>query len=465
MLRLGQAHLGAILAGLCCGCSSAPVTILIPFEVAETSAVVAVVEDGRTQFYGVDAGLRAAQPVLHSVSSWDGQAKIEVHVAYFRQSLEALGLEPGVLQSAGEGSGLPVELRTLTAVLDGGDAAVWTTPPKRAEALDAFKLAEESPCVALATAGPRLMLEFDERPIRFVQGSDERVWLVSALGPTQFGRVREVTASTLGDPIEMPQDFRARAAVGLPDGRVLVGGGSTMGAQVLIGQPGGALVSLATLAGAPSFRWPTHMARVLGSAADDPVYGLSPGGQVLKISEGILEVVADTGETGNYGGLVALARDDLLVLRPDGQAVLRVLNGAVIPEMTVLDSLLLDRSDRTESILHVDGFGTFLGMDQGQLLKRTTDRWEVAEENVLVASTIEVMSAFRGGLAVTGRYGIVDQYYEPDGYCVPERLFIGNDATVHQILAVGEQLVLVADDGLPQGQRGYFVQTVGSLAP
>jgi len=463
--RLGQAHLGAVLAGLCCGCSPAPVTILIPFEVAETSAVIAVVDDGHTQFYGVDAALRGSQPVLHSVSDWDGQAKIEVHVAYFRQSLEALGLEPGGLQSASEGSGLPMELRTLTAVLEQGDEAVWTTPAMRAPALEGFKLAEESPCVGLATAGPRLMLEFDERPIRFVQGADERIWLVSALGPTQFGRMREVTATRLGDPIEMPQDFRARAAVALPDGRVLVGGGSTMGASVLVGQPGGALVPLASLASAPSFRWPTHMARVLGSPADDPVYGLSPGGQILRISEGVLEIVADTGETGNYGGLVALARDDLLVLRPDGQAVLRVLNGAVIAETTVLDPQLLARSDRTESILHVDGFGTFLGMDQGQLLKRTPNRWEIAEENVLVASTIEVMAAYRGGLAVTGRYGIVDQYYEPDGYCVPERLFIGNDATVHQIIAVGQQLVLVADDGLPQGQRGYFVQTVGPAAP
>lgn len=454
----------ALWACLGLACAPSPINILIPFEAAETSAVVAVVDGGQTTYYGVDAELRASQAVLHAVEGWDPQTRLEVHVLYFQESLATLGLAAGPMVSAEQGSALPASLRALSAVLQGGTEVRWMPQTERPRVLEQFRVQRSTECRALAAAGPRRPLDVDERPVRLVEGPDRRVWLVSGAGSAQWGQVREVTEAGLGEPVPLPDGFRAFSAVGTPDGKVFVGGGRLVAgrvqAEVLTGTPGGAFVPFATRPNAFTDQWPRHLALPKGTAPPPGVYGLTSSGEVLYLESEQWLVQAQVGGGGTFGGLLHQANGELLALRPDGQAVLRVEGGVVTQEATTLDAQLQAVQDRLESIVEVPGMGTFIGADSGYLLRRQGNSWVVAAENVLVGSTIEVMAPFASGLGLAGRYGIVDQFYDPDGYCTSQRLFIGNDATIIDMLVRPQSVVVVSDDGLPQGQRGYFVQWV-----
>lgn len=456
MRRLSPALAAAL---MCAACGPGPVVLSVPFEAGDRSAVVAVVAGGRTQYWAVDQALRETQPILQSVSGWRPGERVEVHVAFFREPLDTLGLAPGLVDSAPGGRPLPPGVRRWLGVLEGSREPSWAPIEGRSERLDTFFVPEDTPCRRFDTNTERLWLETGEEPLALVRGPDDAPWLITTVRPFDRGQMRRVALDALGAPVEIPDGFRARGAADLGDGRVAVVGGR-VGAQaeVLVGAPGANLEVYASLDTRSSLRWPEQVAVAASSTSGPVLYTLSRRGNVDRVGAARWIELEELAGGGDRGGIAWAEPDGLFVSPPDGQGILHDRGEGFVRLPSPLDAEFDAAEDRVESLAWIPGYEVFAGLDSGILLKRDGASFETAALNTLVDSSIEAMVPFRSGMLVGGRYGLVDQRYPGRGYCEAERARIGATVSVQVLGVFDEGVVAAGYEVLDSGDRRYFAQ-------
>ncbi len=441
--------------GLLVACAE-PIVLQIPLEAPDLSAVVAVVSKGTPNYFAIDDDFRQMQPILQSIRGKSGDGPVEVHVLYYEEPLAELGLTAGLVYSEPSGKELVGESHSLSAIIDSSDEVRWSVPSFRPPVFEALLRVRASPCRKFRPDGPVLLLETNEVPLNFMHDALGTQWLVTHLAGTQQGRVRRVEVDGLGPPLTMQEGFRVTAAIGTEAGHIFVAGGRGRTAELLHGVPGEPLNSVAVAESGPSSTWPRHMVVGQDLDGDEVLYMLTPQGAFSAYAQGVWAVLSDAAGTGALGGLTWVQPGEVLVLSPTGQRILRYTGGEFSVEDTALDDGLLGGGDELTAVAHIPGLGTLAGTENGYLLTRQARQWEVAQTDAIVGATIEVITAYREGALVSGRYGIIDQYFEGTGYCLP-RDFFGNDVTVDRVSVHEGRPVVVAHRSR---QPGYFVQWI-----
>lgn len=438
----------------------------IPFEAADQSAVIAVVHPGGTDVWAVDEGTRQMQPILQSVAGWDGEARFDIHAAFYDQPLDALGLVAGRIESVGEaGRPLPLGQRTVSTSLDGSNPVRWSPATSRPVALDRVRIpGEDTPCQRYTAATNWLRYDDEVRVKALLRGPDGEPWIVRTELPDEQVVLERIGAD--GQVVEtffpdLGSDLRIRTAAAGPGGEVwLAGGRFGDGLSIQVGPPNGPFREVVHGETPLSSHWPRELAIPMAGEPAETIYYLSAQGELQRYADGETETLAtfdppDTGETSR-GRLVWASPGVLYASPPRGDGIYRVEDGEVVREVTALDQAFAQDSDLVEVLSVVPGKGVWAGLDGGFLLQRTdAARWEVREENQLVQSSIEVIQGYGEGLLVAGRYGIVDQWYRDIGYCVSERTFVGG-ATIEFALQQPEG-ILVAGTIPVEGPDPWFV--------
>ena len=452
-----------LLAAGAAACAPGPVIIQVPFEDGDQAAVVAVVAGGTTEIFALDAADRDEQPILRSISGWRPEERVEVHALLYPDRLAALDVPAGRLTTDPDGDrALPDATRTLSAVLSGSDEVRWEAADRRPPALEALRLASNTPCVRMGADPERLVTADDERIVGLVQDAADRRWVALRAGADEHLRFREVRGAALGDAVDVDLGMRPQVALHDADGHIYVGGGQYGGeAQVFRGGPAQGFTRVAGVPDRLSSGWPQHLAL----ADDGAVYALGRDGRVSRFEAGGVTVVAELGAEGDQGGLAWIGPDDLWALRPDGRAITRLTGGVARPVVTAVDQAVQELRDRLETLAVVPGLGTFIGTDGGVLLRLEGRAFVVAEANTLIDSTLEAMVPFGAGMLVVGRYGIVDQYYDGLGYCVDQRVFVGMNTTLRYAVVTPTEVVVAGEERLPDRLRPFvaFVRPAPGL--
>jgi hypothetical protein len=439
------------LAGLW-ACAPGPVVLQVPFEAADRAAVVAVESEVVSEIHALDAEDRELQPVLRSINGWSPGERVAVSALFYPQPLAALDIPAGLLESVEGGAPLPAEARGRQAVLESSDRIHWAALERRPPLLDALRLPRSTPCRSLASDPARLFLADDEVLVGLVRDVAGRLWVVLQAGVDGHARFREVsTSGALGPAVEPGLGLRPQVAVNDRAGHVYLGGGQLGGAsKVLVGGPAEGFTLVAEAPARLSAQWPRHLALDEGGA----IYALSREGEVSRFEAGQVTPVATLTGLGE-GGALTWGDGGLWAVQTNGRAVVRVVDGVVSPVATAVDQAVEEGRDRLSTVAVIPGLGTFLGTDGGVLLRLEGAAFAVAEPNTLIDSTIEAMIPYGDGMVVVGRYGIVDQLYDGEGYCAERRVFVGMNTTLRHVVETPDALVVAGVERQAEALPGF----------
>ncbi|MCK6547181.1 hypothetical protein L6R52_15125 [Myxococcota bacterium] len=350
----------------------------------------------------------------------------------YREPLDALGLEEGLLVESDGGRGLPAELRRLAAPLSTTSPLLpmWTDAPARSAALDAFTIPLPP------TKCPQLELDLRNVPSRaqkssaFLEKLDEAHVLIGL----EDGALFLLDQTGAATPLTVDGELSVRSAF-------------ADGADVWLGGVGGR-IARASLAGtalvvATSTALPTDSQvrdlHVEHTPAGVEVRAMSQDGELFTWTDAGARLLHTFGppppRTDPKGGIASIAPGEWVATQEYSQDVVRVRGGVVTTE-------LLPPVGAPRRIVHSAAIGTIVGTTDGVFLRHDGRAWELIPGSPLTvyASSLAVSGP---GFFYGGAYGNLGYWSPTTGYC----------PLIREVDFHVEQLAIVGDSIFASGQN------------
>lgn len=388
-------------------CSPSAIALYVPPREAASAIVVAVGANGGTQTLAADFSEEKALDL-----SLDGDANLQLYVAYYECGLSWLGVPPAGAQVAAEGSLHPwTRARSVWAATDAPDAEpAWRelmVPDPELELLRLTQPRADARCEALTAE--RISLPGAE--------VDARVTFAIALDEER---------ALLGFDRPVPPVIVARAGAtpsSLPAVPYLAGVRSDSGELFIVTATGAAYRGDLTRGLAPAGNLvrppevpPPFGGRLVVSRPEESfelyLYSVT---KALERYDGVRwEVVGET-EGASADGAIDLLRlgpAELLVAPGNNQEIFWYREGVLRPEVPRI-------GDKTRALGLVPGFGPLAGTDYGRVFERTRpgDWREISRSGL--EHDARAFAPFGNGFITGGGFGNFTVQYHPEqgAYC------------------------------------------------
>lgn len=454
-LRLRRLTL-PLLASSLAACSSDHALVMVPFQADDRAALIAVQSADTLELFAVDDALRASSPILKSIA--DQKNTVRTTALFYRETLSALGLEPGAIALPAAGSparAIPTAARIeqLELATD-GDPGAWSTLDALPAELAGVQLPGVEGCVPMVWRDVPLPGESE------IYGG----------APTAEGAAIIVASEALDAEVHLYR-VDANGAARLPRGqlpadfRALTAGGNLQALYIsgtLNAEPAiyfrNAQDSYGLLDQRP-VETAGHVVRALmtppiGSEDGALLYTVNARGDVdryqsepLSPAHWEVQMVNPQDRTGELGSAIWNAAGDLYFVAPDGKDILRYASRLYTREVVEIEERLNNGEDRVLNLIQVPGLGSFGGTDRGDILRKGINGWGLLRPGTATAS-VTAFALWRGGfLAGTAKGALV--HYDPrDQFCEDEIVYVGATSSIRSIIAFDDLIIVAGVDRL-----------------